>query len=136
LAFRGWNRPNDRQQIQKAEAVNNQRRGLKSALTFCFRPEHELKPNPSRSRAAFPARPDILHGARGKYDPPKVSDKNTEEETNQSRDRQEHFGPRNPFGIGSLFILQVGVLRAIACQRLIAAHSQAGLRFRCDKLEH
>jgi hypothetical protein len=81
-------------------------------------------------------RPSTGTARAGNTIPPKVSDKNTEEETNQSRDRQEHFGPRNPFGIGSLFILQVGVLRAIGCQRLIAAHSQAGLRFRCDKLEH
>jgi hypothetical protein len=37
--------------------------------------------------------------------------------------------------IGSLFILNVGVLRANGCQRLIAAQARAGLRSRCDKLE-
>jgi hypothetical protein len=77
--------------------VNNQRRGLKSALTFCFRPEHELKPNPSRSRAAFPARPDILHGARGKYDPAKGI-RQEHRRGNQSKPRSPGtFWPPEPF---------------------------------------
>jgi len=82
---------------QKAEAVNNQRRGLKSPLTFCFRPEHELKPNPSRSRAALPARPDILHGARGKYDPAKGI-RQEHRRGNQSKPRSPGtFWPPEPF---------------------------------------
>lgn len=101
---------------------------------------------PLWKRAGWPSRPGFSFIGRaphfllgpipctaraGNTIPPKVSDKNTEGETNQNRDRQiEHFGPRNPFGIGSLFILQVGVLRANGCQRLIAAQVRAGLRSR------
>jgi MFS family permease len=63
----------------------------------------------------------ILCTARaGNTIPPQVSGEKTEGETNQNRDRQiEHFGPQNPFGIRSLFILQLGVLRANGCGALL-----------------
>jgi hypothetical protein len=81
----------------------------KKALNFHF---------PSRSRGAFPARPDTLHGARWKYDPAK----GIRQENPKGKPTKAAIARSNILAPGTLLGLdRYSYSRLVCCGRLAAS---------------